>query len=271
MQTAAEKRNSLLSRASSLKVIPTMSAILDRVVKIIGDKNSSFHDLTEVIKYDQAISSKIISIANSAYYSRGVEIFNLQRAMINIGFEEVKKIIMCLLFLDGMLKQLTLKDEDLFALWKHSVRVACAAKTLSTRTLIEDPQKAFTAGLLHDLGKIVFYLAEEGYPDLVGEASLKAKNLEDLEQGEYGIDHQEVGYVISVKWRFPQEFTHVMRYHHRNDVPEAQEPLVKLLGTADRYSLGLPADLGPEGLILLKEAEAIDREMSGIVDLLHLV
>ena len=86
-------------------------------------------------------ASKIISIANSAYYSRGIEIFDLQRAMLTIGFEEVQGIVTCLMFVENILKKLKLKEQDLFALWKHSIQVACSAKMLSERLLIEDPRK----------------------------------------------------------------------------------------------------------------------------------
>ena len=158
-----------------LKVIPTLSSIVERLLGLISNNDSSFNDLNDVIKYDQSISSKIISIANSAYYSRGVEVFSLQRAMMTIGFEEVKKIVMCLLFMNDMLKSLNLKGKDLIDLWKHSAYVACAARTLSKKTLVEDPQKVFTISLLHDIGKTVLYINAENYHAVLKKATEKGE------------------------------------------------------------------------------------------------
>ncbi len=132
-------REKLISRATDLKVIPSLNDIVEKVFSVLGNNNSSFNDLRNVVQYDQAISSKIISIANSAYYSRGVEILELQRAMLTIGFEELRGTVTCLMFVENILKKLKLEERDLFTLWKHAIQVACGAKTLSERMLVEDP------------------------------------------------------------------------------------------------------------------------------------
>ena len=102
-------REVLISKASDLKVIPTLNGIVEKVLHILGNNNSSFNDLSQVVQYDQAICSKIISIANSAYYSRGIEVFDLQRAMLTIGFEEVRGIVTCLMFVENILKKIEIK------------------------------------------------------------------------------------------------------------------------------------------------------------------
>ncbi len=117
-------RAELLTKAKTLRVLPTLSTVVDRVFEVLNDKNASFRELVDIVRYDQAISSKIISIANSAYYSRGVKIMSLQRAMIIIGLEELKYIVTCLVFLEGILRKLALRDDDLMTLWRHSVYVA---------------------------------------------------------------------------------------------------------------------------------------------------
>jgi putative nucleotidyltransferase with HDIG domain len=260
-------RADLLGRATMLKVIPTVSSIVDKALGLISNNDSSFNDLSDVIKYDQSISSKIISIANSAYYSRGIEVFSLQRAMMTIGFEEVKKIVMCLLFMNDMLKSLNLKGKDLVDLWKHSAYVACAARTLSKKMLVEDPQKIFTISLLHDIGKTVLYINAENYHAVLKKATEKGKDLAAMEKELYGIDHQEIGYAIGVKWRFPEEFLYAIRYHHGGT--DKYDNLLKLVIAADSFALATNTDLGPEGFILLNEKEAITEEMQKIVDFLE--
>lgn len=264
-------RDNLLSRAADLKVIPTMSTIIDKVFTVLGNINSSFTDLGDVIKYDQAISSKVISIANSAYYSRGIEVYSLQRAMINIGYEEVKGIITCLLFMENILKKLKLKEEDLLSLWKHSMYVACASKVLSEKMLIEDPTKVYTIALLHDIGKIIFYMGANDYASIARGDGAQGKSITQIEKDRFGIDHQETGYTISLKWKFPLEFSHVIRYHHENTNKTQYESLLKLISTADMFAISPNSVSGTEGYILLKEKDNIEKELNNIMDTLRLV
>jgi len=269
MQTA-DIREDLIDRATMLKVIPTVSNIVDKVLDVISLKDdSSVNDLNDIIKYDQSISSKIISIANSAYYSRGIEIFSLQRAMLVIGFEEVKKIVMCLIFMNDILKSLKLKRRNLISLWKHSAYVACAARILSEKMLAEDPQKVFTISLLHDIGKTVMYMNVDDYDAVLKEAVAKARDLAVVEREMFGVDHQEIGYTIGVKWHFPEEFLYAIRYHHEQGA-DKYDNLLRLVKTADNFALETNADPGPEGLILLREQETILAEMHGIVEFLNM-
>jgi putative nucleotidyltransferase with HDIG domain len=263
-------RGTIQNRATELKVIPTLNSIISKVFTILSDRNSSFSDLSDVVKHDQAISSKVISIANSAYYSRGIEICSLQRAMINIGFEEAKGIIMSIVFMENMLKQLKLREEDLFSLWNHSIYVACASKVLSEKLLIEDPQKVYTAGLLHDIGKVVFYMDVEGYGAMLQQAHASGKSVIQMENDSFEIDHQTAGYSIAVKWKFPPEFTQVIRHHHEGDTARRHGPLVHLVGVADRFSTAPHTVPDREGFILTKEKDSIANEMKNIMDLLRM-
>jgi putative nucleotidyltransferase with HDIG domain len=269
METS-EIRDNLLDKATTLKVIPTVSNVVDRVLSIISNDDSSFSDLTDVIKYDQSISSKIISIANSAFYSRGVEIFSLQRAMITIGFEEVKKIVMCLVFMNDILKKMKLKGSDLLDLWKHSALVACAARALSRKMLIEDPQKVFTISLLHDIGKTILYMSAENYTGILSEANAKGKPIHLIEKEKFGIDHQEIGYAVGVKWRFPEEFLYVIRYHHETGGLEKYSNLLRLVRAAENFAVSSSKDPGPEGFILFNEKAVIMGEMKKIMEFLQI-
>ena len=263
-------REVLISKASDLKVIPTLNSIVEKVLNILGNNNSSFNELSQVVQYDQAICSKIISIANSAYYSRGVEVFDLQRAMLTIGFNEVRGIVTCLMFVENILKKLKLKEQDLFALWKHSIQVAYGAKILSERLLIEEPPKVYTISLLHDIGKIVFYLSCNDYSEMVKTAKVDRKDLAVLEKETFGIDHQELGYIIAIKWKFPDDFAQVIRHHHENYNNNGRNSLSRLVKGANSFAHSILDPQSPEGFILEKEKGNIDREVEKIMEFLQL-
>ena len=263
---AAALREELLTRAETVKVLPTLNTIVNELFRVMNDINSSFKQLYDVIRYDQAIGSKIISIANSAYYSRGSDVVNLERAMIVIGFEEIKNIIMCLTFLKEILNRWKLSQKDLASLWTHSLTVAYAARILSAKTMAEEPEKVFTISVLHDLGKVLFYAYGDEYRGIENRAKQSGTDLCFLEREFFGTDHQEVGYYLSVKWRFPEEFTDVIRKHHEGT--EGGIPLVDIVKVADKFVSDPQADLGPEGIILSREKEFIQSETRRISELL---
>lgn len=270
MKIMRNTREELIDRAKTLSVMPTFRGVIERLFAVLDDRNSSFHDVYAVIKYEQALTAKLISIANSAYYSRGVEIFSLQRAMTAIGLEEVKNIVVCIFFVENMLKELKLPGAIFLQFWKHSLHVACAARLLAERTITEDAQKVFTVALLHDIGKIIFYLANEKYDELVMNTQRGEESLNSVERALFGTDHGEIGYVLSVKWRFPQEFSEVIRAHHGGEVLGKYAQLLNLVKVADRFSTASVYDPDPETLILLNEKEGITEEMEKIMNFLRL-
>jgi len=259
-------REDVLAKAETLKVLPTLNTVIDEVLRVLTDENSSFNRLFNVVRYDQAISSKVISIANSAYFGRGSQITNLERAMVAIGFDEIRRIVMCLVFLKEMLHQWKLSQADLVLLWTHTLSVACAAKILAGKMMTEDREKVFTVSILHDIGKVPFFMHGDRYRKLIAEAGRTGTDICSLESRTFGIDHQEVGQFMAVKWRFPQEFAAVIRKHHGR--AETGEPLVDLVAKADRFVENPAADLGAEGIILQGEANSITAETKRVSDLM---
>ncbi|MGA3175404.1 MAG: HDOD domain-containing protein [Syntrophorhabdales bacterium] len=259
-------REALLARADKLKVLPTLAPIIDKVLSVAADDNASFRDLSDVLKYDQAISSKIISIANSAYFSRGSQTVSLERAMAAIGLDEVRRIVMCLVFLKEMLGQCELSQGDLASLWRHTLSVACAARTLAEKTLAEDSEKVFTAAILHDVGKVPFLLHGDAYRTVQEEARRTGRDVCSLEREAFGIDHAELGRLVSTKWRFPEEFSAVILGHHGGHGTAGT--LVDIVMKADRFTENPQSDIGPEGIILRRESERIKAETKRIAELL---
>jgi putative nucleotidyltransferase with HDIG domain len=265
MQTLSP-REKLLATADTLKVLPTLNTIIDEILRILADDNSSFHRLFNVVRYDQAISSKVISIANSAYFGRGSQIVHLERAMVAIGFDEIRRIIMCLVFLKEMLSQWKLSQEDLASLWSHTLSVACAAKFLASKTMAEDREKVFTVSILHDIGKVPLFIYGDRYRQILEKVRTERSDICSLERDAFGIDHTELGHFISVKWRFPQEFSDVIKGHHGSG--EDRGPFVNIVTKADKFIENPEAVLGPEGIILREETDRITAETKRIAELL---
>lgn len=265
---AESLREEVLARAETLKVLPMPLATLKALAGLMNDKASSFGQLCEVIKHDQAITSKVISIANSPYYSRRSGISSLERAAAVIGPEEVRNIVACVTSPRETPDREPRRQEDIAALWIHSLKVGYAARMLSLATATEDPEKVFTASILHDLGKAVFSMYGEEYRKLLREARRTGRDLCSLEQERFGVDHQEVGYVMSRKWRFPEEFCAVIRGHHGRS--RGHPALVSLVRLADAFARNPEADLGGQGIILRRARARIEAEVGRISRLLEI-
>jgi putative nucleotidyltransferase with HDIG domain len=265
-QQVESLREEVLARAETLKVLSIPAATLKVLARLMNEESSSFGQLCEVIKHDQAITSKLISIANSAYYSRQSGVSSLERATLLIGPEEVRNIVACMTFLQDMLDRQPPRQQALAAVWTHSLKVGYAAKMLSLATMTEDPEKVFTASILHDLGKVVFSMYGEEYRRLLVEAGRTGRDLCTLERERFGIDHQEVGYLMSRKWRFPEEFCDVILRHHGRSC--GHSALLRLVSVADTFSRNPEAELGGQGIILRRQKARIAAEIERISRLL---
>jgi putative nucleotidyltransferase with HDIG domain len=255
-------REALLSEAGNLRLIPTLNTITSQMLEVMNDPDSSFSELFEIARHDQGFSGKIISIANSAFYSRSLKILSLQRALQVIGLEELRGILVCLTLLQDILNQWKLLQADLAAIWTHSLAVSCAARILSTRLMVEDPEEAFTVSVLHDIGKGIFYTRGDVYRNLVREARDTGTDLCRLERESFGTDHQEVGDFMALKWRLPEQIAMVIRGHHGKI--DGENPLLHIVKVADAFVDNRKDDLGAEGIVLEKEKDPIIREVRRI-------
>ncbi len=88
-------------------------------------------------------------------------------------------------------------------------------------------RKVFTVALLHDIGKVIFYITIEDYNELNLQSPIAGKASQQEERGIYGTRPTRLGYILSVKWQFPEGFSQVIRYHHEGKVADKHEPLLK--------------------------------------------
>jgi putative nucleotidyltransferase with HDIG domain len=262
-------REALLAEADKLRLIPALKITLDKAVQVLADDNASFHDLFNVMRYDQAITFKIISVANSAYCARGSQIVSLEGAMMAIGFDETRRIVMCQVFLGEMLSRWKLSRDDLASLWTHTLSVACAARMLAEKTMVEDGEKVFTASILHDIGKIPFFMYGDRYREIREEAHYAGRDICSIEREAFGIDHAELGHFMSVKFSFPNSFSEVIRGHHGG--LETIDRIVDIVMKADKFIENPEVDIGPEGIILREEADRINTERTRVAGLLGMV
>lgn len=216
--------------------LPTLPGVLGQILHTLEDTWASAKDLETIVANDQALSSKMLAAANSAYYGFPQQVTTVHRAALVLGFDEVRKI--CLgASLIGFMQKANPQALDLSQrLWRHSLWVAEAARILTQLRDAPtglDPEGAFTAGLLHDVGKVVlvafFPEAAQALLDMMARQRCSWRQAEvELE-----LDHQDIGLYLAEHWNLPPLLAEVMGRHHEPDPGLAYLPTVLVVHLAD--------------------------------------
>jgi putative nucleotidyltransferase with HDIG domain len=237
--------------------IPTLPNVLNQIIQTLDAPNASAAELERIVKNDQAITTKLLAVANSSYYGFRHEITTVRHAVVAVGFNEVRNV--CLgLSLMGFLHPSTFPDREMAEqLWLHSLAASEAARIVAVRTKACEPGQAFTAGLLHDIGKVVMaaFAMDQVYK-LQDHVIIQGCGLLEAER-ELDLSHEAAGRELARRWDLPPVLAQVIGNHHSLESGMDHLPLVGLVNTADFLvrDLGIgdsgnpdPAELHPLAL-----------------------
>ncbi len=215
-----------------LKSIPTLPTVLVQIIKTVEDPRSSASDLEKLIHNDQALTTKLLAVSNSAYYGFRHQITTVRRAVVAIGFSEVRNI--CLgLSLMGFLHPSTFRDREAAEqLWLHSLAVSEACALLAEETKISESGPAFTAGLLHDIGKVVLAAFLPDKVQMLKEAVANGQSYREAER-ELDIRHEQVGGALALHWDLPPMLAEAIGSHHTPNSRLIYYPMVSLVHVGD--------------------------------------
>ncbi len=240
--------------ASVVEDVPTLPSVMFEVLAIAEDENSTAGDLEAVIMRDQALSAKVLKVANSAYYGIPRTVETVSRATVLLGFQTVVGLALTVSVYDtlwGAGKGHYLDRRDI---WKHSLSTATAARLLAGDSNGKQGAVAFTAGMLHDIGKSVFdtYLPEE-YSKVIDACHRDSLQMHDAEQTILGVTHGDLGYRVGLRWQLPDVLCQSIRCHHALQSAEADfrrtAGLVNLGDFLTRHcGIGEPPDMTLPGL-----------------------
>jgi len=255
-----------------IRYVPSLPTVLAQILSLLNDENSRAADLERIIKNDQALTSKVLAVANSAYYGFRYQILSVQRAVVALGYEEVRNI--CLgASLMGFLNPSIFKDKKAAEqLWLHSLAVAEATRLICEKTSACDQDISFTAGLLHDLGKVVLSAFFPEIQDAVQECMEKeGRNYLQAEKAQ-DAEHGQVGMALAEYWELPPVMGEVMAYHHNYTVKTSYAHLVGAVHVADYLSHAVKlGESGNPGPIILDgkylENLGFDRQTVGALSL----
>ena len=208
----------------SIEDLPALPVVMTRVLEVVGDSGSSAKTLSDIISYDQAITARVLRLANSALYGFPREITTVHQAVVMLGFNTIRNLVMGISVYGALsMRSISKTGFDRKEFWIHSVGSAIAAKLIAKEAGFNDIETPFAAGLLHDIGRIVLdcYFHEE-YEAVLKRAVEEDVPLSALEQEILEIDHAEVGGWLADRWLFPPPLINAIMYHHNLAATEAE-------------------------------------------------
>jgi putative nucleotidyltransferase with HDIG domain len=225
--------NSLKLYVVKITKIPTLPAIAQEILAVIDDDLLSVNKLIKIIENDPAISSRVLSAANSVFFGLGTPVKILNDAIFRIGFDMVKNIafgISIMTILDGERHQSALDYQRVF---NHSVAVGLTAKLLSRRFRLTIQDEILICGLLHDLGLLILsrYFPEK-YLGILN-ACERDNTLPDAERKVFDFTHADIGNWLAEKWNLPDIVLDTVLYHHTPSLAQNNLKHVAVVHIAD--------------------------------------
>jgi putative nucleotidyltransferase with HDIG domain len=231
----------------SLKNLPPFPPVAQRALLLLNEPEVNIQELVEVVKFDPAVTANILRISNSAYFASNQEIHSLHQALLLLGTQELLKIIVCSGATPLFMSATPGYFHERRGLWQHSVSCALMMDLLARKLSLTDQATGFTAGLLHDLGKIVLSLfGKQKFIEITELVEQEGVSFLEAEKIVFGINHAEIGGEMARMWNFPDRLRLVIAYHHL-DKPEAYiDDLILLVYLADLLALMWDQEGGAE-------------------------
>ncbi|MEK6813680.1 MAG: HDOD domain-containing protein [Nitrospirota bacterium] len=247
----------LLARVDRIRPLP---GVARRVVELVEDDAASVDKIQAEILKDQVITARLLKLCNSAYYGFPRKIGAVSEAVVLLGFTAVRSLVLSLGLKEII--QAPLEGYSMAAgeLWRHSLACALIARRIAQISGYADVERAYTAGLLHDIGKVAldqFVRAE--YSEIVRRTESGGKTFSQAEQEILGFDHCQVGKMLLDHWRLPAVLVEAVFLHHRPSEAALDPRLAAITHAADGLTLMAGFGLGADGLAYKVDPQAMAR------------
>lgn len=205
------------SVADRLDELPTLPSIVYELNRVIGDPMSSTADVERVMAGDQAMTAKVLRLANSAYYAIPGGVTSLQRAVAYIGYDAIQQLVLSASIIQA-LSGAGAAAFDVRRFWMHSLGVAMASEKLGKALGRLNPHDLFTCGLVHDMGKVALMILEpELFLATVAAARERGLTFAEAEEALGSPKHAATGRALAERWRLPASIQACCGWHHQPD------------------------------------------------------
>ncbi len=236
---------------NNLQALPHIPEVASKVINMVNDPDVSFKQVAIEIAKNQAMTTSVLKLCNSAYFSKGNEISSIDRAVVTLGLKEVKNIVLLVAAKPLLEKPVTGYDLGEGELWRQGLTVATMSRDIALAKKRKDiADIVFTGGIIHNIGKVVVALfVHQTYNKILETVQEKKVPFNMAEKEIMGYSHQEVGEKILEKWNFPPVLRSVVRYYLEPDkAPEEHKFEVSIVHIANAICLIAGIGIGSDGL-----------------------
>ena len=231
-----------------IKSLPTLPVIATKLLHMVDQPDVSMTEISKIIVVDPALTSRVLKIANSPYYGVRNRIDTIKLALVVLGLAEIRNVLLSV----SLFRTFgSMDDDDGFdqeSFWRHSIAVAHFAKKIARDFRIRTHGEEFTAGLLHDIGKIIIaQYFSDAMSDIRNLMDVKGMPVYEAEEQALGLSHMDIGAWLAEKWKIPDHLTESIRYHHYPNLVMENPLLTNLVCLANLIAnyLGINQDPPP--------------------------
>lgn len=253
-------------KVEKLENLPTLPGVVTKLSTMVESPNVSTAQVGEMIQADQVLSAKVLRLINSAFFGFPGKIATVTHALVLLGFNAVKGLVLTASVFDIM-------ANEMLQLWQHSLGVSVASGVIARRIGLKDAEEIIVAGLLHDIGKVV--LNVEG-PELFQQVSQRTAESNllfiDAEQEILGFDHTRVGDWLCDKWNLPANLRDPITLHHKPERAKNAAEATAVVHMADILVRALEFGNGGDKSIPLLDRSAVvtlDLSLSDLEEILE--
>ncbi len=232
MSASSTSSQATLATILNSKDLPTLPLIASKLLVLTAREEATLTDIAELIAQDMGLSTKILRVANSSFYSFPQQISSINQAVSILGLNAVRSLVLSFSFLSlGKRRKKTLFDFERF--WERSLVEAAGTKLILEQVPNVNTEEAFTCGLLQNIGELIFATTIQQQYDQLLESfqaqpspdnESRETELNRLEQEMLGITHTEVGYEVARSWGLPESLLLPIKYHHQPLAYEGSNP-----------------------------------------------
>jgi len=223
----------LKEKVQNIIQLPALPTIAVEVASLIDNPRTSVSRLTGLISSDQVLTAKVLKIANSPFYGFQRKISTLDFAIVVLGFDSLKEILISISLINSFRK----RQDRYFnskEFWEHALASGIAARTLAKQLGYRIGGESFVAGLLHDIGILVThqYFYDE-YTRIVDDVTQGKSTFLDMEKVVLHATHGEIGGWLAERWNLPDQLIEAIKFHHKPELAERNPQLTALIHFVD--------------------------------------
>jgi len=218
---------------SKVRTVYSLPQTFHRLQEVVDNPDSSMSDIGEVLMSDQALSARILQLANCSFYGFPSRIETVSHAVTMIGAEQMIALVQgtCVA---SIFTNVPPEIVDMESFWKHSIACGITARLIAARRREANTERFFLLGLLHDIGRLVIFqhLPEES-ARIIEQAARERRLLTGIERTRLGFDHAEVGHELLKIWKLPARLCEPIKMHHNTRESSVYPVETAILHTAD--------------------------------------